>query len=349
MVPLFSRVVMEDIFDQNNTIRIMNALMREEIIVSNKCQKCNLHPLSHKDFSTPQDVGVTTIMNSPSGTVLLSKNIRTVSNMTFIILTDDKSYRGIDRISKKYVERCGAMIVNTGKRRFKEFFFERYKTKIILFHSFTQRFYALINRMAYFDSQDFLFQDIVFSEDHEYSQGLTLFPERQKLGALPEYDEVVMKTKDSGGITPELLAEKGNINGCCGAGDPHIIATVFDLVLNDMNHYGRITDQSMLTYYAYNGHIPSLNLHPDALLMADQTPINTSVFGHFREINKTKSIKGQFKWLHHLIYGLPEEFLLRLYEHCPRDSNKVVNYFPGLSDQAIEQHDRYQKMKKKYG
>ncbi|EAY01382.1 hypothetical protein TVAG_324960 [Trichomonas vaginalis G3] len=168
-----------------------------------------------------------------------------------------------------------------------------------------------------------------------------------KLYRLPEYREVMRKTQDFGGIDPEMLKEKSNINGCCGAGDPYIAATVFDLILQDMKityHNISITDQSMLTYYAYNGYIPSLNLHPDGLLMADQTKINTSVFGQFREINSSKLVKGKFKWLHHLNYRLPKEFLLEIYRHCPRDDINVKNYFPRLSDFEIDEYER--KMKK---
>lgn len=340
IIPLFSQVPARYTFDIDDSMAIMNALM-SDYIPNPKCVKCRIRPQSKIDTSTPRDVAMTTFIVQGSGTVMLAKNVRTFTKATFLIFTDDDGYNNIDNASKKYINNCGGLIVNVHSSDITDdFFFARYKTKINMYHSFIQRFYAHANRVAYFDSQDFLFQDIIFNEDEEYSSGLTLFPERNKLKMLHELEEIKQKTQDSGGIDPQIIGEKGVINGCCGAGVSPSVALLFDLVIKDLNHYHMITDQSMMAYYAYNDFIPDLKLHYDGMAMIDQTPLHTSVLGQIREKNETVVTRGKFKWLHHINHRQDTDVMLGFYRHCQRDDYNVKNYFNGLSDEELEAYDK---------
>lgn len=332
---LFSQVQAHYQFKEKDIIKITDALLKDNLPQNSNCAKCNFKTLRKIDNSSPKDVCMTTIINKGSGTVQLARNIRTVSNATFIVLTDVSGYHMISKESKDYINNCGGLVIKLSAYSENEFFYSRYKTKIDLYHSFTQRFFGIANRITFFDSQDFLFQDLIFNEDENYSVGLTLFPERFALKNLNEYNEIKQKTQDFGGIDFENFAEKGVINGCCGAGIGESVAELFDLVLKDLNHYHRITDQSMFAYYAYNDMIQNLTLHYDGMLMADQTPVNYSVFGLIRELNETEPVKGKFKWLHHLNHNINHDFSVALYKQCPRDNNSITNYSPYLTDDEI--------------
>lgn len=326
-------------FDSTDTIKITNALMRNRIETKPPCLLCNVKHQYKTDISYPNDIAITTILNSAYGSAFITKSLRANTNATFVILCDEVAYNSISNYTKSYIESCGAIVVKLTTPLVKNTWEDRYRVKIRSFHSILIRFAHLINRVAFFDSNDLIFQDYIFN-DHEYDIGLTMFTEPFTMSSVELFD-MNIKAKEDGLVNASLFANKHIVNGCCGAGDTETVFHVMDLILNDMNHHPTFVDQGMFNYYYYYGLVPGFRTNNESMWMGDQTEApNATVLGEIRPFEDTQMIPGKWKWLHHLHMIPDEKVRYQIYRHCYREDSKIEHYTKILTDKQVEHYNK---------